>query len=154
MTIDNEGVPLKGGQPSSEIKMHLAIYARRPDCQAVVHAHPPVATAFGLAGESIPDDLLPEAMVVLGSVASVPFCMPGTDDVPNAMAPFLQNHKTFLLCHHGAVTLGRDLVDALHRMETLEKIAQIVLHSKSLGGAKPMPASAFEELKGWLTSKL
>ena len=152
--IDNDGKSLKGTNPSSEIKMHIGIYRQREDCQAIVHAHPPVATGFALANRPIPDDLLPEAMVVLGKVASIPFCMPGTDEVPDAMEPYLADHKTFLLCNHGAVALGKDILDAYHRMETLERIAQIILHANTLGGAKPIPQQAFEELKVWLTGKL
>jgi L-fuculose-phosphate aldolase len=152
--IDNNGASINGGVPSSEIKMHVRIYAKRPDCMAIAHAHPPIATSFALAGEKIPDNLLPEAMVVLGSVVNVPFCMPGTDDVPNGLEPFLANHKTFLLCNHGAVALGKDLTDAYHRMETLERVAQIILYSRTLGGPKPMPGQAFEELKIWLNGKL
>ena len=74
---------------------------------AVVHAHPPIATGFSLAGQEIPDDLLPESIYVLGSVATVPFCMPGTDEVPDGLEPYLDNHKTFLLSHHGAATMGK-----------------------------------------------
>lgn len=85
--IDNHGNPIAGGQPSSEIKLHLRILAKRKDCNAVIHAHPPVATAFALAGEDIPDNLLPESAYVLGSVATVPFGMPGTDDLPDKLEP-------------------------------------------------------------------
>lgn len=135
--IDLEGRPLDGGVPSSEIKMHLRIYARRPDCQAVVHAHPLTATGFALAGETIPSDLLPEAAHVLGPVALVPFGIPGTNEVPDSLEPFLQDHKTLLLSNHGAVVMGFDLWDALHRMETLERIAKILLVARTLG--KPLP---------------
>lgn len=144
--IDLEGRPLRGGAPSSEIKLHLVMYREREDCRAVVHAHPPVATGFSLAGESIPDDLLPEAAYVLGSVAVVPFAMPGTDEVPGAIAPLLADHKTFLLSHHGAVVMGRDLVDAYNRMETLERIARIVLTARVLGSPRPMPSVAFHHM--------
>jgi L-fuculose-phosphate aldolase len=154
VVIDRLGAPIDKGSPSSEIKMHVRIYAKRPDCRAVVHAHPPIATAFALAGESIPDNVLPESMVVLGSVANVPFCMPGTDEVPNTLEPFLANHKTFLLSNHGAVTLGKDLLDAYHRMERLERIAQMLMHAKTLGEPRPVPAAAFDQLKVWLNGKL
>lgn len=147
IVIDSEGQPTDGGLPSSEIKMHLRIYARRPDCQAVVHAHPPTATGFALAGETIPDDLLPEAALVLGSVALVPFAMPGTDEVPDAIEPFLAVHKTFLLSNHGAVVMGKDLKDAFNRMETLERIAQIVLNARRLGAPQRMPPGAFRVVK-------
>jgi L-fuculose-phosphate aldolase len=154
VVIDNHGASIEGGEPSSEIKMHLRIYQVRPDCQAVVHAHPPIATGFALAGEDIPDDLLPESMVVLGSVATVPFAMPGTDEVPNALEPLLEDHKSFLLGHHGAVVLGKDLVDACYRMETLERIAQIIATAKAIGKPRPMPTRAFDKLQKYLNGKL
>ena len=154
LITDLHGVPQGAGQPSSEIRMHLAIYAARPDCQAVVHAHPPYATAFALAGEDIPDCLTPEAAVVLGSVATVPFAMPGTDALPLAMEPLLADHKAFLLSHHGATTLGRGVLDALYRMETLERAAQMLVLARSVGGAKPLPAHVVEQLGKFLNGEL
>jgi len=144
--IDNRGNSVCGKSPSSEIKLHVRILARRPDCQAVIHAHPPIATAFALAGEDIPDDLMPEAAYVLGSVASVPFGMPGTDEVPNGLDPLLEDHKTFLLANHGAVVMGLDLMDAFNRMEVLERVAQVIMYAKAIGQARPMPAAAFDHM--------
>jgi L-fuculose-phosphate aldolase len=124
----------------------MECYRQRPDCEAVVHAHPPIATAFGLAGLDIPDNLLPEAAVVLGSVAMVPFGMPGTEELPASMRPFLPDHKTFVLANHGAVTLGKDLYDAYHRMETLERVATVIMHAHTLGTPRPLPDAAFQYL--------
>jgi L-fuculose-phosphate aldolase len=148
VVITNEGEPVCGGAPSSEIKLHLRAFAKRPDCRAVVHAHPPVATAFTVAGQPIPDDVLPESGYILGPVATVPFGFPGTDEVPDGIEPFLADHKTFLLSHHGAVTLGKSVVDAGERMETLERVATLLLHAMSLGRVQPMPRRAFEKLSG------
>ncbi len=131
-------------KPSSELLMHLELYRQRPDCQAVVHAHPLIATGFALAGETLPDDVMPEAAEVLGPVALVPFGMPGTDELPIAMRPYCQDHKTFLLAGHGATVIGKDLWDAAYRMETLERIATMILTANMLGGAKRMPTDAFQ----------
>jgi L-fuculose-phosphate aldolase len=145
--IDLKGELIKGeGKVSSEFRLHTALYAERPDCQAVVHAHPPVATGFALAGEEIPDNLLPEAGIILGSVATVPFAMPGTEAMGEAIAPLAQDHKTFLLANHGAVTMGRDLYDAAFRMETLERVAAVILYSRALGGSRPLHNDAFDHL--------
>jgi len=147
LIIDLKGELIKGeGKVSSEYRLHTAIYAGRPDCQAVVHAHPPVATGFALAGEDIPDNLLPESAVVLGSVATVPFAMPGTDEMSEAIAPLVEDHKTFLLANHGAAAMGSDLYDACYRMETLERVATVILHAKTIGGARPLPNTAFDYL--------
>lgn len=143
---DMLGKALCGGIPSSEISLHARIYAERRDCQAVVHAHPPIATGFGLAGKSIPDDVLPEAGYVLGRVALVPFAIPGTESMGDAIAPYLAEHKTFLLAHHGAVTLGNSIEDAYCRMETLERVAHIVLVSQLLGNTPKLPKEGVEWL--------
>lgn len=146
LVIDLQGNPLRGGQPSSEIKMHLKVYKDRPDCNAIVHAHPPYATGLGLAGESIPDNVMPEAGMVLGSVALVPFAYPTTEEVPRALEPLLPDHKVFILSHHGALCLGKDLQSASYRMETLEQIAHTYWVARMMGGANPMPNEAFDRL--------
>ncbi len=154
VVIDNHGQPVDGGKPSSEIKLHVRILQKRPDCMAVVHAHPLVATGFALAGEDIPDDLLPESIFYLGSVATVPFGMPGTDEVPDTIEPLLEDHKTFLMSHHGATTLGKDVWDAYHRMETLERVAQVMLYAKLIGKPRPMPDKAFRAMMKLLNGSL
>jgi len=146
VVIDPRGNPIGEGKPSSEIKLHLRMYAKRPDCHAVIHAHPPTATAFALAGETIPDDLLPEAAFVLGSVATAPFGTPGTDEVPDRLEPLLDDHKTFLMENHGAVVMGKDLFDAYNRMETLERVARIIMMARILGKPKPMPPAMFDRM--------
>ena len=146
VVIDNKGNPVGPGTPSSEIKLHLRMYSRRKDCMAVIHAHPPTATAFAVAGEDIPDDILPEAAYVLGSVATAPFGMPGTDELPDKLDPLLDDHKTFLLAHHGAVVMGKDLNDAYNRMEVLERVARVLCIARSLGGAKRMPEDMFQHV--------
>jgi L-fuculose-phosphate aldolase len=146
VAIGLDGQAADGKSPSSEIKLHLGIYRERPDCQAVVHAHPSTATGFTVAEVPFPDDVLPEAAVVLGKVVSVPFAMPGTDEVPESLRPHLAEAKTFLLGHHGAVVLGKDLEDAYNRMETLERIARILLTAHLLGGAKRVEHEGFRAL--------
>src|SRR5512136_1973698 len=89
VVVDRSGAAVRGrGRPSTELAMHLAAYAARPDVQAVVHAHPLTAVAFTVAGTPPPNDLLPEAVLVLGSIAVAPFATPGTDEVPRSLSPF------------------------------------------------------------------
>jgi L-fuculose-phosphate aldolase len=146
--IDAEGVPFEDGSPSSEIRMHLRLYKLRPDCNAVVHAHPLAATGFALAGETVPTELLPEGVAIVGKVALVPFAMPGTDELPDALEPYAQDHQAFLLASHGATTVGASLQEALFRMEVLERVAQIVLHARQIGEPRPLPAGALARLRG------
>lgn len=120
-------------EASSEIAMHLAIYRVREDVNSIVHAHPPVATAFAVAGLGLPGDVLPELAVQLGPVPLVPYATPGTDAMPEAMAPFLPNYDAFLLANHGATTLGCTLAEAHQRMESLEHCANILLTARLLG---------------------
>lgn len=148
LIIDAKGNLVRGeGKVSSEVGLHLAIYAARPDCGAVVHAHPPVATGYALAGEDIPDNLLPESAMVLGSVATVPFAMPGTPALAERIEPLLADHKTFLLASHGAVVMGFDVYDALFRMETLERVAQIILNATLIGKPRPLADADFKTLQ-------
>jgi L-fuculose-phosphate aldolase len=142
VAIDGDGNPLESGTPSTEIRIHLEAYRGREDCHAVVHAHPPTGIAFTLSGESVPDDVLPEAAYVLGSVPTVPFGMPGTSDLSEQLRPFLSNHKTFLLSHHGALALGKDIYDACYRMECLESVCRAIFMARLMGRVSPMPSEA------------
>ncbi len=90
--------------------------------------------------------ILPEAAIFLGSVALVPFGMPGTDEMRHTIRPFLADHKTFLLSNHGAVALGKDVSDAAMRMETLERVANVIYHAHQLGTPQPLPDHAFSKL--------
>ena len=135
-----------GGRASSELRVHLAIYRARPDVVAVVHAHPPTATAFGVAGETIPERVLPEVICQMGSVALVPYATPGTDAAALAFAPFLAGHDAFLMANHGATTLGPTLEAAHQRMESLEHAARIVLAARLLGKVTPLTDAQLAEL--------
>ncbi len=146
VVIDLQGNPVGEGFPSSEIKAHLRCYRERPDCIAVIHAHPPTATAFSVAGEDIPDNILPEAAYVLGSVATAPFGFPGTEEVPDRLEPLLQDHKTLLMAHHGAIVMGNSIEDAYNRMETLERCAKLIFLARMLGEARPMPDYAYQKM--------
>lgn len=127
-------------EASSEVAMHLAAYRARPDIAAVVHAHPPVATGFAVAGLGLPGDVLPELALQVGEVPLVPYATPGTADLPGAMAPWLPNHDAFLLANHGATTLGRTLAEAHQRMESVEHCANILLTARLLGRVNPLGA--------------
>lgn len=141
--VDRAGVVQEGsGEPSTELALHLRIYERREDVGAIVHAHPPVATGFAVAGEPIPDDSLAEAAARLGFVPVVPFAAPGTAEMAAGLEEYLNGTLALLLANHGAVALGIDPEDACRRMERLELVAQTLLTARLLGGARP-----FSEMK-------
>ena len=125
-------------KPTSELDLHLRILRHRPDVQAVVHAHPPTATAFAVAGEEIPDNLLPELIFVVGPVPLVPYGTPGTPELGDRVVPYLKGHDALLLANHGAVTMGKTLDEAWIRMESLEHCARIILAARLIGQPKPL----------------
>lgn len=131
---------------SSEVGMHHALYQARPDVMAVVHAHPPVATGFALAGQTVPADLLPEVPVIVGPIALVPYGRPGTPALAAAMSPYLHAHEVFLLANHGVTVVGRSLTDAVLRMESVEQAARIVAVARLLGGATALPTGEVDAL--------
>ena len=140
VTADDLVVVTAGGEhvagsrrPSSELGMHLRIYAMRADVGAVVHAHPPTATGFAVAGESFVADVLPEIIFQLGRVPLVPYATPGTPAVAEGLAPYILEHDAFLLANHGATTVGESLLVAHQRMESLEHAARILLAARQLG---------------------
>ena len=146
--IDRSGVASGGkGRPSSEVAVHLRIYARRPDVRAVVHAHPPTATGFAVAGESLPADVLPELICQMGDVALVPYGMPGTEELADRCEPHLASHDALLLANHGAVTVGATLGIAHQRMESLEHTARIVLTARLLGRVHTLSAADVRRLR-------
>jgi L-fuculose-phosphate aldolase len=143
VVVDLSGKKVRGrGRASTELLMHLAAYTARPDVLAVVHAHPLTAVAFTVAGLDPPNDLLPEAVLVLGRIAVAPFATPGTDEVPRSLAPFWSGHQVILLERHGALALGRDLFQAFDRMETLERVCEVAAAARALGRCEPLPPSA------------
>jgi L-fuculose-phosphate aldolase len=125
-------------KPTSELDLHLRILQHRPDVQAVVHAHPPTATGFAVAGEAIPGNLLPELIFVVGPVPLVPFGRPGTPELGDRVVPYLEGHNALLLSNHGAVTMGGTLDEAWIRMESLEHCAKIIVAARAIGRPQPL----------------
>ena len=136
----------KGLKPSSEIRMHMRCYRDRADVGAVVHAHPPTATGYAVAGIPLDQYSMIETVIAIGSVPVTPYGTPSTDEVPENIAPYLPEHDVLLLENHGALTVGCDLTTAYYRMETLELYAKISLNAHLLGGAKEIPRHQIDKL--------
>jgi L-fuculose-phosphate aldolase len=117
---DMEGKPLTDKRASSELAMHLLIYRERPDIKAVCHAHPPHGTAFAVAGLAIDKPILSEVILTLGCVPLTDYGTPSTNELTEAMEPFVKHHNALLMANHGAVAYGEDLWQAFDRLETLE----------------------------------
>ncbi len=139
----------KRGQhaPSSEFLMHALCYAERPDVGAVVHAHPPLAVALALAGVSLAEPVLSESCLVLGPVLTAPYSMPTTPEVPRVLRPYIRQSNAVVMHRHGALTLGRTLDEAWHRMETLEHSAKILHATRLLGPIVPLPPEEADRLE-------
>lgn len=131
--MDLSGNVLEGElKPSSEVKMHLRVYQENTEAKAVVHAHPPVATSFAIAGISLEKPVSPEAIVLLGKVPVAPYATPGTQEVPDSIAPYCRDYNAVLLANHGALTWGRNITEAFFRMESLEHYALMLMHSEHI----------------------
>ena len=126
--MDLDGAILDGGKPSSEVKMHLRAYQENPDITGVVH----------------------EAVLVTGNILIAPYAKPGTYDVPDSIAPFISRYNAVLLANHGALSWGKDLYQALYRMEALEHQAGILFRTLILAHitGRDVPYLSGEALAG------
>jgi L-fuculose-phosphate aldolase len=147
VTTDLAGRPTAGGRASTETLMHTAVYARRPDVKAVVHAHPPTATGFAVAGVPLDRPLVAEAVVALGPVPIIPYGMPSTAALAENVGEAICGAHALLLAHHGALAVGDSLWRAWERMETLEQLARVALVARSLGREDPLPAADVSRLE-------
>jgi len=131
---DLDGKKVQGDRdPSTEMLMHLEVYRHRPDVQAVVHAHPPIATGFAVAGIPLDRAVLAEVLTTLGSVPIAEYATPSTRELPEAVRHYIKAHDGMLLANHGALTVGTDLFSAYYKMETIEHFAHISLVARLLG---------------------
>lgn len=147
VVCDLKGLKLSGnGQCTSELGMHLTAYGMRPDVHAVVHAHPPVATGFAVAGRALDKALLPEAIVQLGAVPLARYGLPGTPALAEGMLPYIPSYDAILLENHGCTTFGADLWQAFFRMETVEHVARVTLVAEMLGGGRALPRAEVDKL--------
>jgi len=152
VTTDMEGRPRGGGRASTEVLMHTAVYRRRPDVRAVVHAHPPTATGFAVAGIPLDRAITAEAVVTLGAVPVIPYGMPSTAALAENVERVICDAQAVLLAHHGALAVGETVWRAWERMETLEQVARVALVARSLGREQELPATDVQRLEAARTA--
>jgi L-fuculose-phosphate aldolase len=146
---DLDGKRLAGErEPSSELKMHLEVYRNRPDARAVVHAHPPTATGFAVAGIALDRAVLAEVITTLGSIPIAEYATPSTEELPAAVRKYVKAHDGLLLANHGALALAGDVMSAYYRMETIEHFAKISLVARTLGREHVLSRDEVERLQG------
>ena len=149
VVVDYEGRKLTGDRdPSSELPMHLEIYRNRPDVGAVVHAHPPLATGFAVAGIPLTRAVLAEVITTLGSIPIAEYGTPSTAELPEAVRKYIKAHDGMLLANHGAVTCGPNVMAAYYKMETIEHFAMISLVARLLGRENLISREEVDRLQG------
>jgi len=147
LVIDYSGKVIEGSKkPSSELMMHLCIYQERPDVHGIVHAHPPKATGFAVAGIPLTQCVLPEVIVTLGGIPLAEYGTPGTDELYEPVRKYIKDYDAFLLENHGALTIGVDVMNAYYKMETLEHFAHISLTAIQLGNLKSLGKQDVQKL--------
>ena len=147
--IDAKGNVLhayEGFRPSSEIKLHLRVYEKRPDVNSVVHAHPIYATSFAIAGIPLTQPIMPEAVIALGCVPIAEYGVPSTMEIPDNVEKYLPYYDAVLLENHGALTYSDSLLNAYHKMESVEFYAELLFKSRQLGGPKEFTDAQVERL--------
>jgi L-fuculose-phosphate aldolase len=146
---DLDGRKVQGDlDPSTEMLMHLEVYRTRPDVQAVVHAHPPTATGFAVAGIPLDRAVLAEVLTTLGSIPIAEYATPSTSELPEAVHKYIKAHDGMLLANHGALTVGPDLFAAYYKMETIEHFAKISLVARMLGRENLISRQEVDRLQG------
>jgi L-fuculose-phosphate aldolase len=149
VVTDLNGRKLAGErEASSELKMHLQVYRDRPDARAVVHAHPPTATGFAVAGIPLDRAVLAEVITTLGSIPIAEYATPSTEELPAAVRKYVKAHDGLLLANHGALAMGADVMSAYYRMETIEHFAKISLVARTLGREHLLSREEVERLQG------
>lgn len=131
-----DGTVISQGErgPSSEVKMHLRVYQENPGVGGVCHAHPPISTSFAIAGMSLDRAIYPEALVNLGTVPCVHYETPGSQGIPDSIAPYCKDYNALLLANHGALAWGKDLMEAWYRLESTEHYAMVIMYTGNIIG--------------------
>jgi L-fuculose-phosphate aldolase len=146
--VDLQGRQLDGYRKvTSEVSMHLAVYRHRDDVTAVIHSHPPVATAFACVGRGLDEMLCQEAVMTLGEVPLATYATTGTEEVAASLAPFIPDHDAILMANHGAVSYGGTLLQAFQKMEIVEHLAQIALVAHQLGAPRILKHEQVKQLR-------
>lgn len=147
VVCDQAGKKIQGERkPSSEIKLHIAIYKWRVDITAICHAHPVYATAYSTARVALNRPILPEVLGTIGIVPLVRYGTPGTGDLPEAISRYVDRYDAFLLEAHGVVALGKTVEDAFNKIEIAERFARILFIAEQIGDVKDLSEQEIEKL--------
>ncbi len=137
----------KGLQPTTEVLMHLEAYRQRPEVNAVIHAHPPISTALTISGKAFPVEFIPEVLTALGDIPVAAYATPGTQALADSIHDLIRTHDCILLSHHGSLTVGSSLEEALIAIERMEHAAYTLWISQAFGTPIPLPPAELESLR-------
>ncbi len=144
---DSKGKKLAGKKkPSTELKLHLYIYSKRKDVNAVVHTHAKFSTAFAAAGMALDKIVFPEIYLKLGKIPLAKYATPSTDEVPASLENYIMGHNAILLANHGLVTFGSSIEEAYYLTEKVEQFAEISYYARMLGGEKELTKAQIKKL--------
>lgn len=142
-----DGRKLSGNRDqSSEFRMHLKVYELRPDVCAVIHAHPPVATALSIAGVSLAQPVIPEVIISFGEIPTVPYATPTTEEVPQVIAGLIKDHDALILERHGTLTIGNTIESAYFKLEKIEHAAQVIFIASQAGTIRTLSPDQVNKL--------
>jgi len=152
LMIDDKG-DIIDGRPghkvSTEWKMHLRAYQLRDDVNAVIHAHPPYAVAYTVAGQNMPSNILPETVLTMGDIPVTEYSQPCSPKNADIIQEYIKKYDAIVLRRHGVLTVGPDIFSAYNKLEKTEHTALTGICAKILGGCNPLPEP---ELKALLTT--
>ena len=147
IVTDFTGRKISGKQnPSSELRMHLCAYRERPDIMAVIHAHPPLSTAFSIAGVSLAQCILPEVVFTMGVIPTTRYATPTTEEGPMVILDYIRDYDAFILDRHGTLTVGDSLDSAYYKLEKVEHTAHVTLMARQLGSVNLLNSNQIERL--------
>jgi len=144
--VDFDGRVLSGGRPSSELPLHLTVYRQRPDVNAVIHSHPPLAVGCSVAGVSLEPPVVPEAVMSLGRIPTAEYATLSSEESAASIRELIRAHDAVVMDRHGAVTVGKTLADAFRRLEKVEYTARVTLAATQLGQVRTLTPEQMEKL--------
>jgi len=151
--VDFEGQRVEGElRASIEVMMHIEVYKARKKVNAIVHAHPVFCSVIAVAGLEIPPLIDEQVTYIGGEIKVAMYALPGTPELAKNAASALGPRNAVILANHGALSVGRDLREALTICELLETTAKIYIHALGLGKVQPLPAEVVELEKAFFAS--
>jgi len=147
VVCDSAGKVIQGRRVSSEVLLHLTAYRLRPDIHAAIHAHPPTAIAFTLAGITLSDAILPEVVMSLGTIPTTTFAAPASVEGADVIKDLILNHDALLLDRHGSFTVGKTLLEAFQKLERIEAAARIIQTARTIGDVKRLNETEMAQIQ-------